>query len=470
MSTIENLTIMFTDIVGFSNMVSTLSRSESEQILHRHDKLLQKVIRRFGGKIIKSVGDSFLVVFRSPTDAVLCSMAMQDALWEMNIDKAEPEKIIIRIALNAGEVRLTSNDVFGDAVNIAARLESETPAGAIYLTETVYLSMNKNEVCFEEKGKYDFKGIPHAITVYQASHKKTENLAPELIHYPYGGAHINLKPASRKLLTFGRLFIGLGAAIVAAFITWWVTINYMPTSSTIDLDKLEVEYRNSDSITDNDIATFLPDITTEIRGLAEPLITNKNYLQLQELVNTYQTDYPDNAYLMALQAHVDMYNKNYESAIKNYAAALENNASLARDAILSNNLVDLLDAQRLKANRLIARYLSQPMLDALAKRSGQKGLRGRYDAFYLLKDSGNMDRIDKVGLNIWDLRELNECPLKRVAVNELKRLNDPKALPALNEIMDVGLIERFKYSCLRRDTKEAIEQLQATDKKEKKPK
>ena len=86
---------------------------------------------------------------------------------------------------------------------------------------------------------------------------------------------------------------------------------------------------------------------------------------------------------------------------------------------------------------------------------------GNYDAFYLLRDSDNLNAVDLVGLNIWDLRELDKCDLKKVAVVELKRLRDPRALDALNEALNVGLIGRFKYSCLRRDAREAISIIEA---------
>lgn len=461
MATIENLTIMFTDIVGFSEKVSSLSRVESERLLKQHDRLLKKVIKRFCGVIIKSVGDSFLVVFRSPTDAVLCAMAMQDALWEINRGKSDSEMIIVRIALNTGEVLLKNRDVYGEAVNIASRLESETPGGCIYLTDTVYLSMNRNEVEFKTIGRQSFKGIPQPLTIYQALSKNKAEIDPEFEKFPYGGAHQHLKPANRTAFTAGRVFVGFSASLVAAFVSWWATVTYMPGPETIQLDKAEVEYRQPDTITGDDVVVFATDITAEIRSLAEPLLTNRNYLQLKELIKTYQVDYANNPYLRSLQGHCDMFDKNYESAIQHYKFALENNPSLARDPLLSRNLVVLLDHQRLLANKLIARYLSQPMLSALSRRSGEPGLRGRYDAFYLLRDSGNAEMIDKVGLNIWDLRELEECAMKKVAVRELKRLNDPRAIEALREAVDVGLIDRFKYMCYRHDAVVAIEQLEA---------
>lgn len=494
MSDIENLTIMFTDIVGFSKMVSSLSRKESQAILLTHDKLLQKIIKRFGGRIIKSVGDSFLVVFRSPTDAVLCSMAMQDKLWEHNKTQKETHKIIIRVALNTGEVRLSSNDVFGDAVNLAARLESKTPAGAVLLTESVYLSMNKNEARLKSLGKHSFKGMPQPITVYQAMHKKAENENSAFADYPYGGSHKNTKPVGRSSFRLSKVFVGFCAALTAAVITWIATINYMPGSGMLPTDKIEVEYTNSitqdktdlakleqseeqsetvvvsvappdvavnpNNITAKDDIEFSLDITAVIREKSIPLLKAKKFDEIRTLVEEYQSEYPENAYLEMLLGHADMHFKNYESSLNHYKKALDYDAILANDKLLSNNLVKLLELQRRETNRLIARYMSKPMIEALTKRSGQAELRGRYDAFYLLKDSGNADKIDKVGLNIWDLRELEECSLKKVAIQELERLDDIKALPALQEVASMGLWKSLKYNCLRKDVKRAVKQLE----------
>lgn len=459
MSDLENLTIMFTDIVGFSSMVSSLSRTESEQILQLHDKLVQKVIKRFGGTIIKSVGDSFLVIFRSPTDAVLCSMAIQDTLWEANLSPDSNFDIVIRIALNTGEVRLANGDIFGEAVNIAARLESTTPAGTIYLTEAVYLSMNKNEAVLEKVGEEFFKGIPQPISIYQAKHHGN-NLPDEFQDFPYGGSHQLLQPASRSLFTFGRMFVGLSTAIITAFFSWWLTITYMPSPNSIELDKVKVSYREASPINENDIIAFLPGITAEIKDEAKQLLSKKDYTNLRKFLKKHRAEHPDNAYLMMLEGHDNVFRKNYKASIANYEQALAEDRSLAKDGLLSRNLVRLLNHERLKANRLIAQYLSDPMLTALAKRTGQKGLRARYDAFYLLKDSGNLKKVDSVGLNIWDLRELKECKLKKVAVKELKRLNNPRALPALKEITDNNLWQQFKYFCLRADVKAAIAQLE----------
>src|SRR5229473_1010625 len=111
-----------------------------------HDALLLPVIRGFGGRKVKSIGDALLVTFRSPTDCVLCGMAMQDRLASWNSRRAPRERIEVRIAISLGEVRMDADDVTGDPVQLALRASAFADAGEVVLTESVYLAMNKSEV------------------------------------------------------------------------------------------------------------------------------------------------------------------------------------------------------------------------------------------------------------------------------------------------------------------------------------
>lgn len=163
----KHLTIMFTDIKGFTSKTSFSSRQQLEKILDVHEQLLTPIFKKFRGTVIKTIGDAFLVTFNSPTDAVLCGMQVQKELAKYNEGISESERMEVRIAINSGEVAVKNNDVFGEPVNIAARLEGIADAGDIYFTEAVYLSMNKAEIPTAEVGYRHFKGIPEEIKVYK---------------------------------------------------------------------------------------------------------------------------------------------------------------------------------------------------------------------------------------------------------------------------------------------------------------
>lgn len=230
----ENLAIILTDIVGYTEATSRLSRKEQKEMLNLHNQLLFPIIRNFGGRVVKTIGDALLLVFRSPTDAMLCSMAMQDALYDFNRKSHSDQQLHIRIAASLGEVRVARNDVFGEAVNLTSRIESITPEDEIYLSEAIYLAMNKAEVPCVEVGLKELKGISEPVRIWQIPRFTRSRLVPEEmgdedigeLSYPYGGAHLEVENkggasidlrASKRYLGIAALLVALVAAGVYAY-------------------------------------------------------------------------------------------------------------------------------------------------------------------------------------------------------------------------------------------------------------
>lgn len=172
---------MITDIKGFTERTSQTSRNGVRKLLDEHESLLLPMVAKFRGTLVKNMGDAFMVSFESPTNAVLCAVMMQDKLRGFNEGRPDAEKIQVRIALNAGEVEIREGDVFGEAVNVAARIEGITEADEIYFTESVYLAMNKAEVPTSEIGLRRFKGIPEAIKLYRVIQDRESEKYRQLI-------------------------------------------------------------------------------------------------------------------------------------------------------------------------------------------------------------------------------------------------------------------------------------------------
>ncbi|MCP3137838.1 adenylate/guanylate cyclase domain-containing protein [Pyxidicoccus xibeiensis] len=193
-----NLAIVFTDIKGFTERTSRQTLEENQRLLQVHNALLAPLFKAFGGRIIKSIGDAFLVTFESPTQAVLSGIAIQDRLWHHNRNTPEEEQLHVRVAINVGEVRLEANDVFGEPVNIAARVEGLAEAGEVYFTEAVYLAMNKAEVPSKEVGAFELKGIPGKIRVFHVPR------APYRVEAPSAAA-IAVAPGTETMPPFGNL-------------------------------------------------------------------------------------------------------------------------------------------------------------------------------------------------------------------------------------------------------------------------
>ncbi|KKQ95209.1 MAG: Serine/threonine-protein kinase Pkn2 [Candidatus Woesebacteria bacterium GW2011_GWA1_39_11b] len=151
---------MFVDMVGFSGMTSTFTRKQIIDLIDKFTQLIKSNAAKYNGEIIKSMGDGFIVTFLSPTNAVLCGLKIQSDLEGDNL-------LSSKIAINSGEVTFKDGDIFGEPINIAARLEATAEAGEVYFTEAVYLAMNKHEAPSSEVDARLLKGIPEEIKVYK---------------------------------------------------------------------------------------------------------------------------------------------------------------------------------------------------------------------------------------------------------------------------------------------------------------
>lgn len=203
----ENLTILFVDIAGFTATTNRQSRRQNASLLQNFESLLKPQIKKFSGQLVKSIGDALLLSFRSPTDAMLCACRMQDRLALYRQQHPDEHPIVIRIAAHLGEVRIARHDIFGEAVNLAARIEAVTPPGEIYLSEAVYLAMNKTEVMVQSAGQYQLDGFDHPLHLYKVQQDPSVDL-------PFGSLQAELLPAyaQRRWAALALLpLLGLGA-------------------------------------------------------------------------------------------------------------------------------------------------------------------------------------------------------------------------------------------------------------------
>jgi len=173
----RNLAIMFTDIKGFTARVSHGKRDDLKHLLSTHERLIAPVIQYFDGTIVKTIGDSFLARFDSPTEAVLCGVTIQEVLRQHNAFAGQEDRLDVRVAVNAGDVEIIEGDVLGEAVNLAARLEGIAEAGEVYFTEAVYLAMNRIEAPSSQIGERTFAGIPYPVRVFKVIREPGSDLA-----------------------------------------------------------------------------------------------------------------------------------------------------------------------------------------------------------------------------------------------------------------------------------------------------
>ena len=150
--------LLLSDMKGFTARTSRQTREENAFMLTLHDALLLPVVRGFGGRKVKGIGDALLAAFDSPTDAVLCAMAMQDRLAAWNAQSRASDRIEVRIALSQGELRRQNGDLHGEAVQLALEANALADAGEVVVTDAVYLSMAKSEAATEVIGERPLPG------------------------------------------------------------------------------------------------------------------------------------------------------------------------------------------------------------------------------------------------------------------------------------------------------------------------
>jgi class 3 adenylate cyclase len=218
----RHLTILLTDIKGFTDKTSSQTRAAIQAMLDEHKAIVLPILQNGGGQLVKTIGDAFLMTFASPTNAVLTGIAVQEALAKRNEGRAADDRLEIRIAINAGEVNVADNDVFGEAVNITARIEGIAEANQVYFTEAVYLAMNKNEVPSSEVGLMQLKGIPEKIRVYKVRREEPLGAASAAAAAPerHGLLRFLPPPPQAPPAAFGPGVKAIPAASTAAPKSW----------------------------------------------------------------------------------------------------------------------------------------------------------------------------------------------------------------------------------------------------------
>ncbi len=160
--------ILAADVVGYSRL---MERDEAGTLAHLkalRSEVLDPTIAEHKGRIVKLMGDGTLVEFASVVDAVQCAVAIQRAIRLRIADLPEDRRIALRIGINLGDVMVEGDDIYGDGVNIAARLEALAESGGVYMSEVVRQSIGyKLDLDFEDLGEHRVKNIARAVHVFR---------------------------------------------------------------------------------------------------------------------------------------------------------------------------------------------------------------------------------------------------------------------------------------------------------------
>jgi TolB-like protein/Flp pilus assembly protein TadD len=160
--------ILAADVAGYSRLMGADEEGTLERLKALRGELVDPKIAEHRGRIVKTTGDGLLVEFGSVVDAVRCAVAVQQAMPERNTDVGADSRIELRIGINLGDVIVEGDDLYGDGVNIAARIEALADAGGVFVSNTVHDQVrDRLPFVFEDLGEQQVKNIARPVRVYR---------------------------------------------------------------------------------------------------------------------------------------------------------------------------------------------------------------------------------------------------------------------------------------------------------------
>src|SRR5262245_12704751 len=162
--------ILAADVVGYSRLMEVDEAGTLAALKSRRKGVLEPLVARHQGRVFKVTGDGVLVEFGSAVDAVQCAMDLQGGMAAANRDQPEDRRVVLRIGINLGDVVVDGSDLYGDGVNIAARLEGLAEPGGIVVSATAHDHVGtKVKAGFEDLGTRTLKNIAQPVRVYRVT-------------------------------------------------------------------------------------------------------------------------------------------------------------------------------------------------------------------------------------------------------------------------------------------------------------
>jgi class 3 adenylate cyclase/TolB-like protein/tetratricopeptide (TPR) repeat protein len=162
--------ILAADVVGFTRLMGANEAGTHQRLTELRQRHLEPLIAQHRGRLFKLMGDGFLVEFASVVDALACAVDWQNTVAEHEAIATEESRLIFRIGINLGDIIAEGDDLHGDGVNIAARLEGLAEAGGICLSEGTYRQVKgKLDIAFEDLGEQQLKNVAEPVRVFRVA-------------------------------------------------------------------------------------------------------------------------------------------------------------------------------------------------------------------------------------------------------------------------------------------------------------
>jgi TolB-like protein len=160
--------ILAADVVGYSRLIEQDEAGTLAVLKERRTDILKPLVAEHHGRVVKVMGDGVLVEFASAVNAVACAVELQKRMASANDELPKERRIVLRIGINLGDLVVEGGDLYGDGVNIAARLQAMAEPGEIYVSQTVRDHVkNKVELKFENLGEQTVRNIAEAVRIYR---------------------------------------------------------------------------------------------------------------------------------------------------------------------------------------------------------------------------------------------------------------------------------------------------------------
>lgn len=222
--------ILAADVVGYSAMVRENEEATLAAVRSDIDRIFTPNIDGHGGRIFKTTGDGLLVEFASVVDAVRCAIRIQREMAVRNAEREQRSRILFRIGIHLGDVVSEGDDLYGDGINVASRLEGLSHAGGICISEDVHRQIQGKEIAsFEDRGLHQLKNIEGKVRVFGMDPlSEAENEKPKL---------------ARRTHTTGKLVVipAVMAALAAVVLGLWWNPWQAGVETSVDAGAIEVQ-------------------------------------------------------------------------------------------------------------------------------------------------------------------------------------------------------------------------------------
>ncbi|MGE0744546.1 MAG: adenylate/guanylate cyclase domain-containing protein [Rhodospirillales bacterium] len=212
--------IIAADVVGYSRLMGVDEVGTLSTLKAHRSALIDPVVAAHHGRLVKTTGDGLLLEFGSVIDAIVCAVAIQRGMLSRNLTVPEDRRIVYRIGVNIGDVIIDGDDILGDGVNVAARLEALCEPGGICISRAANEQVrDKLSLSFADLGEHTVKNIARSIGVYGLAAKDIATLPEEMVAPVLPGPAAASRTARRRW----AVAAAAGLAVVAGAAAWWLS-------------------------------------------------------------------------------------------------------------------------------------------------------------------------------------------------------------------------------------------------------